>query len=130
TPDQLPDEPTVLGLAWSGYREPFDRFNTHPTEADLIDFYDVKGAISLVLERIGITDVTFEAAGHTALHPGRTARISAEGENVGILGEVRPDLAADIGVDDVRLVVAELDLTRLLALRQDLPRPVITVDRY
>ncbi len=129
-PDQLPDEPTLLGLAWSGYREPFDRFNVRPTEADYIDFFDVKGAVSLVLDNTGFSDVSWEPGSHTALHPGRTARVSVKGEQVGIVGEVRPDLANELGLEDGRIVVAELDLSRLLAIREQMPRPVITVDRY
>jgi phenylalanyl-tRNA synthetase beta chain len=129
-PDQLPEEPTLLGMAWAGYREHFDRFNAKPSECDQIDFYDVKGAIELVLERIGITEAVWAAGSHAALHPGRTGRVSVKGEEIGIVGEVRPDLARDLGVEDLRLVVAELDLTKVLAFRKDIVQPLIKVDRF
>jgi phenylalanyl-tRNA synthetase beta chain len=129
-PDQLPEEPTLLGMAWAGFREPFDRFNARPGESDQIDFYDVKGAIELVLARIGFTDATWAPGSHTALHPGRTARVSLGGEEIGIVGEVRPDLALAFGVEDLRMVVAELDVTKLLAYRQSVTRRVIKVDRF
>lgn len=129
-PDTLPNEPTCLALAWAGYRERFDRFHAKPGAADLIDFYDVKGAIDAVLERLGLDNVAWEPTQHTALHPGRTARVSVGGEAVGIAGEVRPDVALALGIEEERLVVAELDVNRLLELRQKAGRQVITVDHF
>ena len=129
-PDRLPREPETLGLAWAGYRDPFDRFDAHPTEADEIDFFDVKGALEVALARAGLPELAWAAERHASLHPGRTAGILARGERIGIVGEVRPDLARELGVEDVRLVIAEVDLDKVLALRASAPRPVITVDRY
>jgi len=129
-PGSLPNEPTLLGLAWAGFREPFDRFHARQGEADQIDFYDVKGAVELVLEQVGITGATWTAAEHAALHPGRTARVLLADDPVGIVGEVRPDLAQELGVEDQRLVIAELDLTKLLAARKEHDRQVIRVDKY
>ncbi len=129
-PDTLPEEPTLLALAWAGYRDTFDRFHPRMTADDAMDFFDVKGAVDTMLARVGLDGSTWEAAQHPALHPGRTARISVRGEHVGIAGEVRPDLANQIGVEDVRLVIAELDLTAILRLLEDAQRPVITVDHF
>lgn len=129
-PDALPDEPTLLGLAWAGYRDRFDRFHAKRSKADLVDFYDVKGAVEAVLERLGLNGASWEQAAHEALHPGRTARVAVGGQPIGIVGEVRPDIATEIGIEDERLVVAELDVTKLLELRQDAARRVITVDRF
>jgi phenylalanyl-tRNA synthetase beta chain len=128
--DALPNEPATLGMAWAGFRDPFDRFNTHPGEVDQIDFFDVKGAIELALARVGLTDLAWDRHAHPALHPGRTATVSVKGECIGVVGEVRPDLARELGVEDVRLVIAEVDLAAVLALRAGAPRPVITVDRF
>lgn len=126
----LPQEPTLLGLAWSGFREPFDRFNAHPDANDQMDFFDVKGAIQTVLERTGITEAVWEVANHSALHPGRTARVSVGGETLGIVGEVRPDLAVELNVNDFRLVVAELDLSKLLRAHRAAAHRAIKVDRF
>lgn len=128
--DTLPSEPTLLGLAWAGFREPFDRFNAHPDANDQIDYFDVKGAIEAVLDRTGIAEAVWEAGNHSALHPGRTARVSVNDETLGMVGEVRPDLARELGVSDFRLVIAELDLSTLLRLRQAASSPSIKVDRF
>lgn len=129
-PDDLPEEPTLVALAWAGYREAFDRFHPRLTTGDLIDFFDIKGAVDAMLARVGVGGATWEAAQHPALHPGRTARVSVRGEQVGIAGEVRPDLAREIGVEDARLVIAELDLSAILRMLDDAQRPVITVDHF
>jgi phenylalanyl-tRNA synthetase beta chain len=39
-------------------------------------------------------------------------------------------LAKEIGVEDVRLVVAELDLSKILEITADVVKPVITVDHF
>lgn len=129
-PDSLPEEPTLVALAWAGYRDWFDRFHPRPSARDQIDFFDVKGAVELTLNRIGVSAPEWKGASHTALHPGRTAQVSVNGERVGIIGEVRSDLARDIGVEDVRLVIAELDLTKFLELTSGLPNAEIRVDHY
>jgi phenylalanyl-tRNA synthetase beta chain len=129
-PDHLPHEPNTLAMAWAGIRDTFDRFNTRPGEADQIDFFDVKGAVELLLERSGLTDVAWASFSHPALHPGRTATLSVTGQRIGVVGEVRPDLAMELGVEDVRLVIAEINLSAILELREAAPRPVIKVDKF
>ncbi len=54
-----------------------------------VDFYDMKG----VLEALAFpVKLKFVAAKHPALHPGRTAKVIAEGEEIGIIGELHPKL--------------------------------------
>jgi phenylalanyl-tRNA synthetase beta chain len=129
-PDALPEEPTLIALAWAGFRDSFDRFTPRQGKEDQMDFFDVKGAVDLMLNRIGIVDQEWERAEHSALHPGRTARVAVKGQLVGIAGEVRPDLATRIGVEETRLVIAELDLSKLLEMTTDAQKPVIKVDHF
>jgi phenylalanyl-tRNA synthetase beta chain len=52
-----------------------------------VDFFDVKADVeSLLAPRAA----RFEAAAHPAFHPGRSARIRLEGQEVGWLGELHP----------------------------------------
>lgn len=54
-----------------------------------LDFFDVKGDIEALLANVdGV--VTFEAARHPALHPGRSARIAVSGRPCGWLGHLHP----------------------------------------
>ncbi len=52
-----------------------------------VDFYDIKGEVELLLAPMA---ARYEKVTHPALHPGRSARIIAEGNQIGILGELHP----------------------------------------
>jgi phenylalanyl-tRNA synthetase beta chain len=51
-----------------------------------VDFFDVKGDVEALL---GAT-ATFTAAEHPALHPGRCAKVSVNGQDIGHVGELHP----------------------------------------
>ena len=52
-----------------------------------VDFFDLKADVeALFWPRVP----RFEAAGHPALHPGRSARVTLEGAGVGWIGELHP----------------------------------------
>jgi phenylalanyl-tRNA synthetase beta chain len=73
----------VAGLAFgSRYPEQWGEDKSVRT-----DFYTVKGDIELLC---GGFDMRFEKTLHPAFHPGRAARISLNGEEFGIIGELHP----------------------------------------
>lgn len=51
------------------------------------DFYDVKGDVEALFSPLSLT---FKALPHTASHPGRSARIHLDGNEVGWVGELHP----------------------------------------
>src|SRR5205814_4151848 len=53
------------------------------------DFFDAKGDIESLAGRLSLA---FEAAQHPACHPGRCARILANGRAIGFVGELHPQL--------------------------------------
>ncbi|MBX3069606.1 MAG: phenylalanine--tRNA ligase subunit beta [Thermomicrobiales bacterium] len=124
-PDELPAEVEAIGFVIAGERESLSVYG----RGGELDFFDIKGMIEHVLQRAGIPDLTFEPAIDPALHPGRTASVSSGGTKLGILGELLPDVASAFGIDDVRVAVAEISLTAVLASlpsgRRDVP-----VQRY
>lgn len=124
---QLPKEPVACALAWAGHREPFDRFGAGDAKTDAIDFFDVKGVIE---QGLGAQDIAFAKSTHPALHPGRAAEISYRGERIGVIGELRPDVARRAGIEDVRVVVAELNLSEIFALRPADTIRSFTVDHF
>ena len=77
------DQPMmVAGMAWG----PVNELGWN-TETKNVDFFDVKADVeALFSPRL----VGFETAQHPALHPGRCARISLEGQAVGWIGELHP----------------------------------------
>jgi len=81
--------------------------------ARAVDFFDLKADVeALLVGRV----LRFEKLNHPALHPGRAARVIADGQDVGVLGEVHPRWVQkyDLGTPPV---VFELDLESLLAVR-------------
>lgn len=128
-PGILPDEPATLGIAYAGRRERFDRFHPERDGADDLDFFDLKGVVEAVLETMGASHTMWERSHHPALHPGRAAALVLDGSRIGAVGEVRPDLARTLGVEDVRLSIAELNLESLLTLTTGTDTP-IHVDRF
>ena len=107
--DELPREANVCALLMAGQRDPVSRFG----QPGALDFFDLKGVVEVVAERAGIQP-SFDVAVVPGLHPGRTAALIHAGERIGLLGELRPDLAALWGIGDHRVSVGEIDLDALL----------------
>jgi phenylalanyl-tRNA synthetase beta chain len=74
-----------------------------------VDFYDVKGDIEALLAPAGLR---FEPVAHSALHPGRAARILLAGEEVGCLGELHPEWVQKYELPQAP-VVFELDFAAI-----------------
>ncbi len=85
------------------------------------DFYDIKTEIESLLA--SSQDLSFAAATHPALHPGRTARISAGGRPVGWLGELHPGLITELDLP-VRTIVFELDWEAVRQVPVPVAKPV------
>ncbi|SIT07392.1 phenylalanine--tRNA ligase subunit beta [Alicyclobacillus vulcanalis] len=105
---EMPVERDVIGMMWFGETEgsPFER-------PRLLDFYDAKGVCEALLARLGI-EASYRAGDAKFLHPGRQAVIDAQGQAIGLVGEVHPDVARAYEVP--RAVYAEFDLALLSAL--------------
>ncbi|MBQ3612126.1 MAG: phenylalanine--tRNA ligase subunit beta [Firmicutes bacterium] len=106
SPDNLPDEQYSLCIGMYGKDE---------------DFYSLKGNIVELLKIMGIKDVTFIAESEYGVyHPGRCARIAVpsgrpapegmepEMDELGIMGEIHPDVAENYGMDGMRIYCCEL----------------------
>lgn len=65
-----------------------------------VDFYDAKGALEALIELTGCsTSFNFSVGEHLALHPGQTAQILRDGEQVGWLGAIHPQVAKSLDID-------------------------------
>ncbi|EAS46164.1 phenylalanyl-tRNA synthetase beta subunit [marine gamma proteobacterium HTCC2207] len=66
---------------------------------DKVDFFDIKGDLESVLALTGLAEqFSFSAAEHPALHPGQSAMLSRNGEQVGWIGQLHPKLQAQLDV--------------------------------
>lgn len=114
----LPREAAVLALALAGRRGALDRF-ADPT--DELDFFDAKGAVEVLLERLGVQGASFQPMTLPAFHPGRTASVYLGDSLVGLVAELRPDRALAFDIESPRVAVAELDLEALLEVAKPIP---------
>ncbi|WXL23899.1 phenylalanine--tRNA ligase subunit beta [Ectopseudomonas mendocina] len=93
--DELKQEPMLAGVVCGG-RLP--EAWAHGRET--VDFYDVKADVEALLASAGAAaSFAFVPGEHPALHPGQTARIEREGELVGYLGAIHPELAKALDLD-------------------------------
>jgi phenylalanyl-tRNA synthetase beta chain len=91
----LEQQPMIAGVV-TGSRLPEGWANGR----DGIDFFDVKADVEALLGYSGaLSDFTFSAGKHPALHPGQTALIERDGKPVGHLGAIHPELAKALGLD-------------------------------
>ncbi|MDQ2653253.1 MAG: phenylalanine--tRNA ligase subunit beta [Chloroflexota bacterium] len=114
----LPSEAATLALVLAGKRDELDRFADATAE---LDFFDAKGAIETLLERLGVRDATFRAISLPAFHPGRTAGVYLADTLVGVVGELRPDRALAFDIEASRVAIAEIDLEALLTAAKPIP---------
>jgi phenylalanyl-tRNA synthetase beta chain len=126
----LPQEPSTVGIALAGQRYAFDRFHPRANDRDALDYFDAKGMVEAVLESFRLTDTTWTALAHPALHPGRSASIEIGDERIGIAGELHPQLANELGFEGIRVAIAELNLERIIALADAHKAEPVRVARF
>lgn len=82
-----------------------------------VDFYTIKGMIMTVLDRLGIgaKRIGFKTEGFdtTALHPFKSATITLDRQEIGVIGHIHPTLASKQGLKDA--VYCEIDLDILFS---------------
>ena len=87
-----------------------------------VDFFDVKGDLEALFTP---AQLSFVAAEHPALHPGRSARIELNGRVIGVVGELHPKWRQGYELSGAPILF-ELDLQALLErslpLAQAIPR--------
>jgi phenylalanyl-tRNA synthetase beta chain len=106
---ELPEEPPMLCGALCGKRA--DLAWNQGREA--VDFYDAKGAVEVLLEKLGIDGYEISAGEYAAMHPGKTALFHKDGELLGAVGEVHPKVLDAFGIGR-KVYIFELDVTRLV----------------
>lgn len=97
----LPDEPKHLLLGTYGEGE---------------DFFTLKGEIEAILKGMNVRGAAYTAVkDNPSYHPGRCAKITVNGIDVGVFGQVHPLVAKNYGID-ADIYAAELNFTKLSAL--------------
>jgi phenylalanyl-tRNA synthetase beta chain len=141
----LPEESRSLGVAIAGPRT-LQSWHTpvssSATGQPMLDFFDLKGIIETLLERLGLSErVAFvPLTDDERFHPGRAARLllttvqqgnSADpGAALGVLGELHPLVCERLEVEAPRAAAAELELETLMALSLQQRVAYRSISRY
>lgn len=87
---ELPDEVDYLSGILTGEYV----VNAWQGKKEEIDFFIAKGVVDRVAEKLNL-EFSYKAGKIEGLHPGRTAIVSLEGQDIGFIGELHPQVAAD-----------------------------------
>ena len=121
----LPDErETVAGVLAGLRHEP-----SWLEDDSLLDFYDAKGVVELVLNRLGVL-ATYEPSDDPSFHPGRCAVIKVEDAVIGVVGEVHPVVMDRLGLESPQVAAFELYLGPILAALPDGQQQFEPLPRY
>ncbi len=116
TGEKVPDEPRRVGIVLCGRRTPTAWDDPQGVKPAQYDFFDIKGVVESLAADMHLPGVTFSPAKAVSwLHPMRAAEVSVNGKPVGVFGELHPKVAANFGLGERAVQVAELDLEAILA---------------
>lgn len=73
------------------------------------DFFELKQSIETIFASLKIKNYTFKQFKHFAFHTGRCAKIYIKQEEIGVIGEVHPDITDNYEIEE-KVYLAELDL--------------------
>ena len=98
----LPEEPKMLVLGTYGEGE---------------TFFTLKGELEAILNGLRIKKASYTAVkNNPSYHPGRCAKVTIDGIDVGFMGQVHPLVAKNFGMD-AEVYCAEIDFTKIFTLR-------------
>lgn len=83
-----------------------------------IDFYDLKGAVEAALSTVNVSGFTIDRARVEYLHPGQSAVLTRDGEEIARFGSLHPRVASLYKFRQP-VFVGELEFGKLLALTPD-----------
>ena len=95
----LPQEPKMLLLGTYGANE---------------TFFTLKGELEAIFKGLRVKKASYSAVkDNPSYHPGRCAKVTIDGVDVGVMGQVHPLVAKNYGID-VDVYCAEINFTKLL----------------
>jgi len=107
--EALPKEPKIMVLGTYGAGE---------------TFFTLKGELEAILSGLRMPKASYTAEKYNpTYHPGRCAKVTIAGQDVGFVGQIHPLVAKNYGMDS-EIYCAEINFTALMALRK--PEPTYT----
>lgn len=117
--EDLPNEVNTFAMALSGLIVDKD----FQTEAKPVDFFYAKGIIETIFAQLNLRVTYVAEKGMANMHPGRTAMIFLNDDQIGFLGQVHPQTAKDLSIPDT--YVAEINLSAIASV---LPNDLVFTD--
>jgi phenylalanyl-tRNA synthetase beta chain len=124
--DDLPLERRHLAIVLTGPVLPASWYDGE--EPPHFGFAHLKGIAETLVQRLGVPGVRCSAAAHPSLHPARTAALSLADTDLGMIGEVHPQVCERFDLPEQPVALLELNLDLLLAHRQ--PRRYQRISRF
>lgn len=114
--DLLPFEDHRVSICVTGPRQ-MVAFQTLAEAGAEMDFFDLKGIVETLLQRLGFPQerTEYRAQPDTGVFGPRCAEVFVDGKPIGLIGEIHPQVRRAFGVADARISAAEL---RLLPLQK------------
>ncbi len=98
----LPEEPKMLMLGTYGEGK---------------TFFSLKGELEAIIQGLRVKKASYVAVNdNPSYHPGRCAKVTIDGVDVGVMGQIHPLVAKNYGID-VEVYCAEIDFSKLFGLR-------------
>jgi phenylalanyl-tRNA synthetase beta chain len=112
----LPLESRKLAILLSG---PRSLLHWQASDDSVMDFYDMKGILENLLVGLHLGRIQFVPADHPSFHPGKCAQIKLMGEEIGVFGEIHPQVKANYDLPDYPILAAELDVDSIAHMIPD-----------
>lgn len=95
---ELPDENKVLSIGAYG----------------CVDFYEMKEIVEIALSRMGIGSLEYDREENSpTFHPGRTAKVYYNGDLLGIMGEIHPNVLGNYEIK-TKVYAVQLDFEKIV----------------
>ncbi|MFW5993749.1 MAG: phenylalanine--tRNA ligase subunit beta [Halanaerobiaceae bacterium] len=105
---EKPGEKNMLAMASMGA-------DVESWNLDAPDFFYLKGVLENLFDYYKIENYSFEKAAYEIFHPGRAANILVAGQELGMIGEIHPDIQNEEDLPE-RTAVVEINLEELFSL--------------
>jgi len=113
TGQELPHEQPKLTIAMTGMSSE-QHWDTPAGKK--MDFYDLKGIIEALLDRLHLKNTRFEPADRMPYHPGKCALVFCGEQEVGIFGELHPLVKQNYDFGTAPVLAADLKLAEIFNL--------------
>jgi phenylalanyl-tRNA synthetase beta chain len=111
----LPYEERRISIVLTGPRRPTN-VHSDPGATEAMDFFDLKGVVEALLDRLGFSasQIEYRARPDSGVFGPRSAEVLINGESLGLLGEVHPQVRSAFGISASRVNAAEFRLQPLV----------------